>query len=331
MIDVLENTERRKQITKSQAMKVNTVFDRIIIVRIEDAASLPNKDLTGKSDPYVEVSFAYHKAGAAYPPKVSTKVVDNSLEPHWGQQFAFLVSAEIHSFVIEVKDSDVGFDSQIASFEVKIDSDYRVDQVALNPEGSMRFGYRVVSLQSLETNEKLWKGVTSDSQEENMFGGFNRLCILGLRGAFNLKDGDFFGRSDAYAVVKWDNPKIVSLPTSSYGKTTVLKDCLSPVWLESFVYLCGPAVDHCIVEVFDDDVGFDDVLGRCDVLLKDGRVSAEEVGVVKQGSLLYDTLVIPLSAFSIDAADLPAKKGNKWKTKSFMYLVLSRYDSIVLR
>ncbi|XP_073028739.1 calcium-dependent lipid-binding protein-like [Primulina eburnea] len=76
----------------------------VIVVR---ANELKNKELIGKSDPYVVV---YIRPLV----KVKTKVVDNNLNPVWNQTFELIVEdKETQSLILEVFDQDIGQDKRL--------------------------------------------------------------------------------------------------------------------------------------------------------------------------------------------------------------------------
>ncbi|XP_075476582.1 calcium-dependent lipid-binding protein-like [Primulina tabacum] len=78
-----------------------------LTVTVIRANELKNKELIGKSDPYVVV---YIRPLV----KVKTKVVDNNLNPVWNQTFELIVEdKETQSLILEVFDQDIGQDKRL--------------------------------------------------------------------------------------------------------------------------------------------------------------------------------------------------------------------------
>ncbi|XP_073308133.1 calcium-dependent lipid-binding protein-like [Primulina huaijiensis] len=78
-----------------------------LTVTVVRANELKNKELIGKSDPYVVV---YIRPLV----KVKTKVVDNNLNPVWNQTFELIIEdKETQSLILEVFDQDIGQDKRL--------------------------------------------------------------------------------------------------------------------------------------------------------------------------------------------------------------------------
>ena len=63
----------------------------VYTVKVVDAKNLPDEDLIGKSDPYVEVYALYGKEGeqSEKSVKVSTSIKKNKNNPSWNEEFTF--------------------------------------------------------------------------------------------------------------------------------------------------------------------------------------------------------------------------------------------------
>ncbi|KAL2477925.1 Calcium-dependent lipid-binding (CaLB domain) family protein [Forsythia ovata] len=78
-----------------------------LTVAVVRANNLKNKELIGKSDPYVVVYIRPLF-------KVKTKVIENNLNPVWNQTFELIVEdKETQSLILEVFDQDVGQDERL--------------------------------------------------------------------------------------------------------------------------------------------------------------------------------------------------------------------------
>ncbi|CAN6682982.1 unnamed protein product [Malus baccata var. baccata] len=72
-----------------------------LVVQVLGARDLPAMDLNGFSDPYVKVKLGKHK--------LRTKVVKKTLNPYWGEEFAFRVDDLNGELVFSVLDEDKYF------------------------------------------------------------------------------------------------------------------------------------------------------------------------------------------------------------------------------
>ncbi|XP_073313067.1 calcium-dependent lipid-binding protein-like [Primulina huaijiensis] len=78
-----------------------------VTVTVVRANELKNKELIGKSDPYVVLHIRPLV-------KVKTKVVDNNLNPVWNQTFELIAEdKETQSLILEVFDQDIGQDKRL--------------------------------------------------------------------------------------------------------------------------------------------------------------------------------------------------------------------------
>ena len=143
--------------------------------------------------------------------------------------------------------------------------------INLNPRGVLKLSYKVIELKKLDSIIKsidLSKYSDSSASEKcvQAYGDFDRLCVMALRGADNLKTGGILGKEcDAYATITWN--KEGSIQAGHNKRTPVATNSLSPVWLQNFVYLLKPGVDRTLVTVKDKDLISDDFRGRHDILL----------------------------------------------------------------
>lgn len=86
----------------------------------------------------------------------------------------------------------------------------------------------------------------------------------------NLRDADMLGKSDPYVrfVLEQDN----FMFDKTFGKQTSSKkkNDLNPEYGETFEFTDVPSVNNLVLhaKVYDDDIGFDDVLGSCKINLE---------------------------------------------------------------
>eukprot|EP00538_Stauroneis_constricta_P014350 CAMPEP_0119546868 /NCGR_PEP_ID=MMETSP1352-20130426/1112_1 /TAXON_ID=265584 /ORGANISM="Stauroneis constricta, Strain CCMP1120" /LENGTH=142 /DNA_ID=CAMNT_0007591611 /DNA_START=102 /DNA_END=530 /DNA_ORIENTATION=- len=106
----------------------------------------------------------------------------------------------------------------------------------------------------------------------------------------NLRDADTFGKSDPYVIFELEQDGWIYDKTLDTQKSSKKKNELNPEYGETFTFKKVPTIDNMTlhVKVKDDDFGFDDDLGGCDINLEklddlfDG-VDVEKVVDAKKG------------------------------------------------
>ena len=77
---------------------------------IEKAKNLAKKDIFGASDPYVKVYIVNRRDGLINPPKTKhiakTRVIKNTLNPSWKEQFPLSFDPSINTVLLEVWDEN---------------------------------------------------------------------------------------------------------------------------------------------------------------------------------------------------------------------------------
>ena len=295
-----------EDIQRELSLEFSSEFNRLLVIRIEDAQGLKNADSFGsKSDPYVKVQWP--KNAVVSQKDVWTTTVDDCLDPTWGEEFAVLIGPDVSTFDLCVKDSDIGLDAVLATHTVTIDDakSLHAKQVALNPQGSLRYAYRVVPLE-VALAEAAAPGPDSDAVINCPF---DRILHIGIRGAFKLKDADAIGTSDSYTMVKFTDEK----DNVSGGKTTqteVMSDGENPVWGAGFTYLLKPVINELALKVYDKDkFTRDDVLGKIMVGVKPEVVDQALTPLDTQGDIMYDLKCFSLRPYYIGAGALPDSVG----------------------
>lgn len=114
----------------------------VTIVRAND---LKNKEMIGKSDPYVVVHIRPLF-------KVKTKVIDDNLNPVWNQTFELIAEdKETQSLILEVYDEDVGQDKKLGIAKIRL--------IELPVDEEKEFELRLLSsLDTLKVKDKKDKG-----------------------------------------------------------------------------------------------------------------------------------------------------------------------------
>ncbi|KAJ4801932.1 Calcium-dependent lipid-binding (CaLB domain) family protein [Rhynchospora pubera] len=87
--------------SKTLSRRKEIIMRGVLSVTVVSAEDLPAMDIAGKSDPYVVLNMKKSKT------KHKTRVVNESLNPTWGQTFDFVVEDGLHDMLIlEVWDHD---------------------------------------------------------------------------------------------------------------------------------------------------------------------------------------------------------------------------------
>ena len=77
---------------------------------IEKATNLAKKDIFGASDPYVKVYIVNHREGVYNAPKNKhvgkTRVIKNTLNPFWEEQFLLSFDPSVKTVLLEVWDEN---------------------------------------------------------------------------------------------------------------------------------------------------------------------------------------------------------------------------------
>ena len=109
----------------------------------------------------------------------------------------------------------------------------------------------------------------------NMNGNVNTVPVLEVNvvEAKNLRNMDLTGQSDPFCKPSMLCHTGGEIFTRKFGETAVVKNCLNPVWNETFRLpisaLQGKDTTYFIIEVYDrDTTNADDLLGSCRVFLQ---------------------------------------------------------------
>merc|ERR1712156_508597 len=124
----------------------------ILTVHVIEASNLRNKDIMGKSDPYVEVLFE--------DTKVQSQTVNNNLSPQWDFTSNFDASGDSTSIIqFNVFDADYGKDQSLGSCSISIkDAISQLDStrwISLGGNDSGKISVKFGFTESHDQNEEL--------------------------------------------------------------------------------------------------------------------------------------------------------------------------------
>ena len=230
---------------------------RELRVRIVEARDLPKMDLLGATDPYVSVTVDGGE-------KQRTKTIDNGgATPEWNELLEWgLMVTGLPSIEITCFDEDKDADDAIGSVMLDLTDKtvagmWELDEWLPLQGGAYKGGeVRVIATWDPEPDEDPLAEEFGDGPEYKL-----SVTVVQCEG---LPKSDTFGQNDVY----------VGLVASRQTRKTKTIDGggTNPVWEdgegEKLNWSLGGAPDHLDVTVWDDDVGEDDLIGQCQIPLK---------------------------------------------------------------
>lgn len=291
----------------------------VLDVRVVQAKDLSNKDLIGKSDPFVAVFIRPLRNRTK-----KTKTISNQLNPIWNESFEFVVEDPMTQYVTirvyddeglrppefigcaraAIKDLEPGkvkivWLNLVKDLNVQRDTKNR-GQVHLEllycPIGTEnQIMNPFQPLVPLTQVERAWKadseGDASDierkateKRHEVILRGVLSVTIVS---AENLPVMDLTGKSDPYVVVTLKK-------AGTKMKTRVLNETLNPVWNQTFDFVVEDALHELLIfEVYDHDTIGKNYIGRCimtltRLLLEGAFYDTFPIDGTKEGKLALD-------------------------------------------
>ncbi|XP_047251273.1 synaptotagmin-5 isoform X2 [Capsicum annuum] len=268
----------------------------ILQVKLIEAKELTNKDLIGKSDPFVELFIRPLRDRTK-----TSKVIDNCLNPIWNEHFEFIVEdistqhltirvyddegIQAAEFIgcarIDLKDLEPG---KVKDVWLKLVKDLEIQRDTKN-RGQVHlellfcpFGMDSVFMKgfkpdyALTTLEKALRPEAANFSQANsekkgdiLFRGVLSVTVIS---AEDVPVTDLMGKSDPFVV-------LIMKKSEQKNKTRVLNNTLNPVWNQTFDFVVEDGLhDLLILEVWDHDTFGKDKIGRCIMTLT--RVILEE-------------------------------------------------------
>ncbi|KAK4757764.1 hypothetical protein SAY87_019065 [Trapa incisa] len=251
----------------------------LLEVKLVQAKDLTNKDIIGKSDPFVELFVRPLRSRMR-----KSKTINNDLNPLWNENFEFVIEdVSYQHLTIRVFD-DEGVQAAeligcaqfplsslepgkvkevwlklVKDLQVQRDCKYR-GQVHLEllycPNG-MESNIKNL-FNSGPTLTSLEKVLQSDGTDLKKKGVIVRgVLSVTVISAEDLPVTDLLGKSDPYVMLK------MKKSTEKY-RTRVLHDILNPVWNQTFDMVVEDGLhDMLILEVYDHDTFGKEKIGRC--------------------------------------------------------------------
>merc|ERR1712106_1238490 len=110
-----EQTETKDKASHSKEEEISADFlPGVLEITVQKASELVNKDMIGKSDPYVKIKFKDQE--------FKSRKVRNTLEPEWNFSANLIVTSsdENSDIVVEVYDDDFGKENFIGSYKCSL-------------------------------------------------------------------------------------------------------------------------------------------------------------------------------------------------------------------
>nr|XP_009795500.1 PREDICTED: synaptotagmin-5-like [Nicotiana sylvestris] len=257
----------------------------ILQVKLIEAKELTNKDIIGKSDPFVELFIRPLRDRTK-----TSKVIDNCLNPIWNEHFEFIVEdistqhltirvyddegIQAAEFIgcarIDLKDLEPGkvkdvWLKLVKDLEIQRDNKNR-GQVHLEllfcPFGmdsvfmkGFKPDYALTTLEkALRPESANFSQAVSEKKGDILFRGVLSVTVIS---AEDLPVTDLMGKSDPFVV-------LIMKKSEQKNKTRVLNNTLNPVWNQTFDFVVEDGLhDLLILEVWDHDTFGKDKIGRC--------------------------------------------------------------------
>ena len=225
----------------------------ILTLTVHKARKLEKKGMFGKADPYALITLGKLKA--------KTKTINNNQNPEWEFETKFNVDSESPSqIIIDIFDEDTGKDDILGSATINL-NDVIQQRSILNTWYTLekcKSGEVLLSMLYTSSSPSRSVSIKSlDSYKSNKFSGMLSVSILKAR---KLEKSGLFGKVDPYVLLKLGEIKRMSKP---------VKNNHDPEWNFNTKYVINEnTADVLNLEVYDDDLGKDDLLGTATIELK---------------------------------------------------------------
>merc|ERR1712037_117875 len=243
----------------------------VLHIRVHKARNLENKDIIGKSDPFIKIRLGCDE--------VRSKTINNNLDPEWQFHTKYNIDETSPTRVeIEVLDDDMGKDESLGQVNLDISHIRKRGQILNHwlPLAGCKSGEIQVSTQYVKSGTKDTFGLEEDKHIDETEAKVSRTeakqppkewqeetptgkLFIKVKKARNLAKKRL-GNPDPYVTLR---------RKGKIERSETVKNDQNPVWDFSVEYPTFESADVTIIEVFDKDVGRDDFLGKLELLDED--------------------------------------------------------------
>jgi len=228
-----------------------------VTLTVHKARKLEKKGMFGKADPYALITLGKLKS--------RTKTINNNQNPDWEFETKFDVnSSSSRQIVIDIFDEDTGKDDVLGT--TTLDLNEIVKQRSLlnvwYPLEKCKSGdvllsaFYKPSTPSRSVSIKSRESLKSNGLSQHISGILSLSILKGRK----LEKNGLFGKVDPYVLLKLGESKKMSKP---------VKNNHDPEWNFNAKFDIGVNTPkHIILEVYDDDLGKDDLLGTANIELR---------------------------------------------------------------
>ena len=252
-IKSIESSKETITIVQSSPM----IIPGTLTLTVHKARKLEKKGMFGKADPYALISLGKLKS--------RTKTINNNQNPDWEFETKFDVdNSSPRNILIDIFDEDTGKDDILGT--TTLDLDEIVKQRSLlnqwYPLEKCKSGEVMLSVfykpstPSRSSSIKSRESLKSNGYTQPIAG----MLSINVLKAKKLEKSGLFGKVDPYVLLKLGEVKRMSKP---------VKNNHDPEWNFNATFdIDRNAPKHIMLEVYDDDLGKDDLLGTANIELR---------------------------------------------------------------
>merc|ERR1712192_72431 len=245
--------------------------DDVLHIRVHKARNLENKDVIGKSDPFIKIRLGCDE--------VRSKTINNNLDPEWQFHTKYNIDETSPERIqIEILDDDMGKDEPLGEVNLDINHIRKKGQILNHwlPLAGCKSGDIQVSTQYVKSGTKDTFGLAEekhiDEQEAKVSRTETKQPIKEPKE--ETPTGKLFikvkkARNLAKKRLGYPDPYVTLRRKGKIQRSETVKNGQNSVWDFSVEYPTFESADVTIIEVFDKDVGRDDFLGKLELLDED--------------------------------------------------------------
>ena len=243
----------------------------ILHIRVHKARNLENKEVIGKSDPYIKITFNSEEA--------RSKTINNNLNPEWQFHTKYHIEESSPTAVkIKIIDEDLGKDQLLG--EVSLDvAEIKSRIQVLNqwiPLRACKSGEIQISTQYVRAGGKVESSNDKRKHTDEIEATTSKEMLKRHSeketppiGRLTLKLHQ--GRNLKKKKTSTPDPYVTLRRNGKITKSETVRNSTNPEWNFMAEFLVYDPLETTVLEVFDRDIGRDDFIGRLELLDEDIR------------------------------------------------------------